>query len=297
MGDFLDFLEWLLGDNGPADLGDLLLEFARRPSFIFYFAGAIIISAALVWAALRFAFPRKSRIGPPLWGAGVGLLAVIGAIMALALVHYNVSAAMEKTGIMSEEMAQARNASISALVAAPVIIVGGFYLVRSLARAGLKDLGVGPRGILANFGRGLLLLACMMPLVAILISLNALFLHTIGADMSEQRVVEAIRSETSPLFSALMAAMVLLAAPMWEEFIFRGIFYNGLRRTFGRDEAILISAVVFGFIHGAVLAFLPIFLLAIFLAYAYERTGSLYTPIAMHFLFNAFNLFFMRFMQ
>jgi membrane protease YdiL (CAAX protease family) len=48
--------------------------------------------------------------------------------------------------------------------------------------------------------------------------------------------------------------------------------------------------VFFAALHGNLAAMAPIVFLGIFLAYAYERTGSLWTPIGMHALSNAMNL-------
>jgi hypothetical protein len=60
--------------------------------------------------------------------------------------------------------------------------------------------------------------------------------------------------------------------------------------------AVIITSVVFALVHPLWTAPL-IFLLAVCLGYAYERTGSLWVPIVMHAMFNISSTFlFLNFM-
>ena len=250
----------------------------------------IAIAALLVWGVFRFAFPRRSRMGPPRWGAGLGVLVTFCAFLVLAIVQAGVWWLFENAAFPPSGLIQSRSVSVATLISAPLICAGAYFFLRGAARARLGDMGLDSRGVPANLGRGVLLLLLLIPLVTIVALIGVLYFRTVGADTGEQDVVRMMRQETSPLFVALMYAMALVAAPVWEELIFRGVLYRGLCGSFGRDEAILISALVFASIHVSAAAFIPIFLLAIFLAYAYERTGSLFTPIAMHFVYNLFNV-------
>jgi ABC-2 type transport system permease protein len=83
-----------------------------------------------------------------------------------------------------------------------------------------------------------------------------------------------------------MLAMAVLAAPLFEEFIFRGILYRGFRHSIRAPLAALASALVFALVHPAVTA-LPVFIMAVLAAAAYERTAWLATPIAAHMTYNA----------
>lgn len=290
LSDFLEFLSWLFSDGGPTDLGGLVRVLGHRPSFFIYFAGTIAIAALLVWVVFRFAFPRRSRIGPPRWGAGLGVVVTFCAFLVMAIVQVGVWFLFESMAFPPSHLIQTRSMSVAALISAPLICVGAYFFLKGTAHARPGDMGLDSRGVPANLGRGVLLVLLLIPLVMIVALIGVLYFRTVGVDTGEQDVVRMMRQETSPLFVALMYAMALLAAPVWEELIFRGVLYKGLCGSFGRDEAILISALVFASIHGSVAAFIPIFLLAIFLAYAYERTGSLLTPIAMHFVYNLFNV-------
>jgi membrane protease YdiL (CAAX protease family) len=81
-------------------------------------------------------------------------------------------------------------------------------------------------------------------------------------------------------------ALGVLVAPVFEEFIFRGILYRGLRRSLQARRALLASALVFALVHPVVAA-LPVFVMALLAAAAYERTGWLATPIVAHMSYNA----------
>jgi membrane protease YdiL (CAAX protease family) len=83
-----------------------------------------------------------------------------------------------------------------------------------------------------------------------------------------------------------MLIVSVLAAPVFEEFIFRGILYRGFRRSVRAPVAIGASALVFALVHPASTA-LPVFVMAALAASAYERTGWLATPVVAHMTYNA----------
>jgi hypothetical protein len=85
---------------------------------------------------------------------------------------------------------------------------------------------------------------------------------------------------------ALFVVIAVVFAPLFEEIFFRGFVFKGLRHSWGWWPAALGSAVVFGVAHLQLTVFVPIFALGIALAWVYERTGSLWTSIAMHAIFN-----------
>jgi len=78
----------------------------------------------------------------------------------------------------------------------------------------------------------------------------------------------------------------VIAAPIFEEFIFRGLIYGGLRRSFGVWPAVLASAAVFAILHPP-LAIVPVFGLGLCTALVYERTRSLLAPMLVHAVYNA----------
>jgi ABC-2 type transport system permease protein len=78
----------------------------------------------------------------------------------------------------------------------------------------------------------------------------------------------------------------LVAAPLFEEFIFRGLIFGGLRRSFAVWPATLASAAVFAIMHPAI-SMVPVFLMGVCAALVYERTRSLLAPMLLHAAYNA----------
>ena len=89
---------------------------------------------------------------------------------------------------------------------------------------------------------------------------------------------------------AAVAVSAVVVAPVVEEVVFRGLIYGAAKRFGGAAGAAIFSSAFFAFIHGNVPALGPLFGLALCLVLAYEFTGSLLVPIAMHAWFNGLQL-------
>ena len=85
--------------------------------------------------------------------------------------------------------------------------------------------------------------------------------------------------------SILELVAKLVVAPLTEEFLFRGLLFNGFRRHRGPRRAALISGALFALFHMRLLPYY--FLGGVLLAALYDDTGSLWPPILMHFLWGA----------
>jgi ABC-2 type transport system permease protein len=83
-----------------------------------------------------------------------------------------------------------------------------------------------------------------------------------------------------------LVALAVVAAPLFEEFIFRGLIFNGLRRSMGALPAMLASAAIFAIVHPPA-SMLPVFVLGLCAAFAYERTRMLLAPMLVHAVYNA----------
>ena len=82
-----------------------------------------------------------------------------------------------------------------------------------------------------------------------------------------------------------------------EEFLFRGVLQNFLKKYFKRDVSIIITSLVFAFFHYSPSQKLSnisiigsLFVLACFLSFLYERQKSLFAPIFLHATFNAISI-------
>ncbi len=82
----------------------------------------------------------------------------------------------------------------------------------------------------------------------------------------------------------------VLLAPPFEEFIFRGLVFRGLRRSWPKGVAILASAAVFAVVHPPI-SMIPVFALGVATAVSFERTRLLAAPMIVHAVYNAGILF------
>ncbi len=90
----------------------------------------------------------------------------------------------------------------------------------------------------------------------------------------------------APWKKLAFAAVGTLIAPFGEEMFFRGFAYNAIKRRTGIPIAIVVSALLFGVAHLNPFALPLICLMGAAFAIAYQRSGSLWTPILMHAVHN-----------
>ncbi len=83
-----------------------------------------------------------------------------------------------------------------------------------------------------------------------------------------------------PWIAVMLCAGLLV--PIAEEVVFRGCMYTGLKKNLGSLWAAVLSSLAFMIVHGEPIAFPPIFIIGMITAFVYERTRSLYVPIAVH---------------
>jgi membrane protease YdiL (CAAX protease family) len=83
-----------------------------------------------------------------------------------------------------------------------------------------------------------------------------------------------------------LLALAVAAAPVFEEFIFRGLIFGGLRRTLGPAISVLASAAIFAVVHPP-FSVIPVFGLGLATALIYDRTRLLAGPMAAHAVYNA----------
>lgn len=81
----------------------------------------------------------------------------------------------------------------------------------------------------------------------------------------------------------IMLATTVVMAPIFEEIVFRGIIQKGMiNKGMKPGKAILITALVFGLIHGNPWQFVGAILLGYVLGLAFYKTKSLLLPILLH---------------
>ncbi|MFF8902560.1 CPBP family intramembrane glutamic endopeptidase [Streptomyces lydicus] len=80
--------------------------------------------------------------------------------------------------------------------------------------------------------------------------------------------------------------LTLVTAPAGEEALFRGLIYPLLRKRVNILASTLVTAVVFGLVHGNAVQFASTLPLAVLLALIYEHTRVLWPCVLLHLGFN-----------
>lgn len=87
----------------------------------------------------------------------------------------------------------------------------------------------------------------------------------------------------------LMNIYAVLLAPLIEEYVYRGVLIEGMKR-YGERFAVVGAAVIFGLAHGNLMQFLPAVLIGWFLGYIRVKTGSWSVCVLLHAMNNLTSL-------
>lgn len=167
-----------------------------------------------------------------------------------------------------------------------VVIEVGAILVPALVYALLTK---APWERAFRFGKpiaiGLVLAAVAVTGITFLADLFTDWIATFLPPEQVERAIEAYRPFMecrTPGEWAWAILGVVVAASVTEEILFRGLVQRGLRHRLGRWPAILLTSLAFALCHLNLLGFLVLFALGLLLGWLYERSGSLWPPMAAH---------------
>lgn len=105
-----------------------------------------------------------------------------------------------------------------------------------------------------------------------------------------QNTIGQLLTNMTPATLLLNTLIMVLIPALGEELFFRGAVQQLLSARFTPHIAILLTAVFFGAGHMQPLSFLPIFFMGIIFGYARWWTGTLWVPVALHFINNGYAL-------
>jgi membrane protease YdiL (CAAX protease family) len=135
-----------------------------------------------------------------------------------------------------------------------------------------------------RYGASGLLVA--LPVVSLVSMAWNVVIQKLHLPAEPQDVVAIFTATKSPWVILGMLLVACVLAPIYEELLFRAGLYRFCRQRFGRAAALVISGCCFGLLHGNWAGFVPLSILGMVLATAYEATGSIRVPIIIHGLFN-----------
>lgn len=109
------------------------------------------------------------------------------------------------------------------------------------------------------------------------------------SEENQHVLLQALGADSGFQLAPAIFLTVMVAAPLSEELMFRGVLQPWLMRVCGRRGGWLLTAALFAAVHGwpAGLALLP---LSLILGWAAQRTGDLRAPMLIHALFNGTQL-------
>ncbi len=126
----------------------------------------------------------------------------------------------------------------------------------------------------------------LLPLVWLTSLAWQALLPLFGVEPEPQELVTLFANSGDVPALASMIVLAVVIAPLTEELLFRIGLFRWLRTRAPRAITLLVPALTFAALHGSVSVLLPLVVLALGLALAYERDGHPLTPIVTHAIFN-----------
>ncbi len=165
-----------------------------------------------------------------------------------------------------------------------VLTVCGFASARALSVR--MALGLSRRRVAGAITQGLRGYVTLFPWIFGLLWILIQLCQRFGIQPPLEPIQELLFEERG-IIVGLTVVLACLVGPVVEEIFFRGVLFPALRTRMSRVVAMLISGSMFAAVHTNPIGFLPIVILGCLLADLYERTGSLFSPIAVHMVHNA----------
>jgi membrane protease YdiL (CAAX protease family) len=242
-------------------------------------AGALVFSAGLVYVAIRQIRVRR-HLAPERY-RGPSVLVLVGLVLVIAAV-LTAPFADDAAALVLGEGELTFLGSLALLTSTQIglLLVSWLFVFRPNALAALPSLPGRDPGAAIRAGLGWGVLAWIG---ASLVSAAVYYVFEALGIQSDPQAAEQALSVIDP-WLAVLAIVVL--APIAEEIFFRGVVFNAFLREGGRRWAFIGSSALFAAIHLSLVAFIPIFLLGLALAWVYDRTNNLLAPIVMHMVVN-----------
>ena len=207
-------------------------------------------------------------------------------------------------GYISENIFYITNGTVSAtlIYIVPILVAAALFGSFSQYGGKWKELYQRPRRTaraLGNFpamyglGYGTALLTILAFFIIRKIAEARAAVNEVSGEVEINEIIEelfnpmTVSEQVHPnmVYAVVLFLMMVIAAPIFEEFLCRGILYDALK-TYGDGIAIIVTSILFGLMHGS-FYMLP-YTTAIGFALGYVRyaTGSLWAVTVLHALLN-----------
>ena len=145
---------------------------------------------------------------------------------------------------------------------------------------------------------GVLAGALYVPAAWALNLLSVKLMELLHLNAQDQQMVQELQDPSLNIAEKIFLGLVaVVAAPVVEEMLFRGILYPCLKKLGRPRLALWGSSALFALVHFNAVNFVPLLVFALWLVYLYETFENLLAPIAAHSLFNAANFLALLFLE
>lgn len=169
-----------------------------------------------------------------------------------------------------------------------VVVVAFLFAWSRRFGAGPRDLGFTRRELGATLLGTLAFYAACFPAQIGAAALESGLCELLGSTPTAQAAVLALANDPTLHADPVVVGAIVLAAPVYEELLFRGVLLRYLQRVTPTALAVLLDAALFTRIHGG--GFSAVFVLGVALAGLMARTRSIAAPICFHVVHNGLAL-------
>lgn len=166
--------------------------------------------------------------------------------------------------------------------------IGIWYIIRSLSakcKTVFEYLGIRQALWIKKVLQGLVFYVGFFPILIGLTYIGIVFCVFLGIEPEPHPLVDILKKEKSILFFYYLVLVATIIAPVFEELLFRGLFYQALKKQMGMLMASVISSGFFSLLHFNTAQFLPIAGLGMLLCFIFEYTNSIIPAVFIH-IFN-----------
>ncbi len=130
----------------------------------------------------------------------------------------------------------------------------------------------------------------MLGLVVLISNIPVFVDELLPMPESYREMLETMLTANTGVEFLLLLFVVAVVPGICEEVAFRGLIYQGIRNTYGKTVALVVSSILFAIIHLSLWNFVALVLMGLFLGYLRERSGSIWPGVVAHSLNNALAL-------
>jgi len=156
------------------------------------------------------------------------------------------------------------------------------YVLNSQYGGIYHHLKVSGRDWIKKSARGIAAYLCFIPIMILLLAIGVVLCNMFGITPESHPIVDILKKKQPWYFLTYIILVAVFVAPVFEEVLFRGIFYQIFKKRFGLPVGVILSSILFSAMHFNVAQFLPIVGLGALMCFVYESTASLVPSIVIH---------------